>query len=57
MCGRYTLAAELDELRDRFSFDEGPIEYRPRYNIAPTQEVLTVIVCKVSEFGTLRGLK
>ncbi|MCI0848887.1 MAG: SOS response-associated peptidase family protein, partial [Chloroflexi bacterium] len=51
MCGRFTLTSNLDELQGRFgflseftdshSFDHGPW-LGPRYNIAPTQPVLTV---------------
>lgn len=29
-------------LQERFGFDAHHLEYRPRYNIAPTQEVLAV---------------
>ena len=51
MCGRFTLTSNLNELQGRFgflseftglkSFEHGP-EQGPRYNIAPTQQVLTV---------------
>ena len=51
MCGRYTLVQREDELTQRFSFDSGPMEFRPRYNIAPSQEVLTV----VDDGGRRRG--
>ena len=33
----------LDGLQIRFSFEDAHPSYRPRYNVAPTQEVLTVI--------------
>ncbi|GIS94301.1 MAG: DUF159 family protein [Dehalococcoidia bacterium] len=52
MCGRFTLTSDLDGLQQRFGFlsedtiTEKPIkeffEHGPRYNIAPTQLVLTV---------------
>jgi putative SOS response-associated peptidase YedK len=42
MCGRYTLATNLDQLQGRFSFQGENLEIQPRYNVAPTQEVLTV---------------
>ncbi len=42
MCGRYTLATDLRVLAERFGFRASDIEYRPRYNIAPTQNVLAV---------------
>lgn len=38
MCGRYTLAAQPQELAAEFELAV-PIEVRPRYNIAPTQNV------------------
>lgn len=42
MCGRYTLVAPLSVLEERFQFSAGDLAYQPRYNIAPTLEVLTV---------------
>lgn len=43
MCGRYTLATPLGELVEQFGFG-GPLpDLRPSYNVAPTQEVATVI--------------
>jgi len=47
MCGRFTLTSNLDELQGRFGFlseftDTQFFEHGPRYNIAPTQTVLTV---------------
>jgi putative SOS response-associated peptidase YedK len=47
MCGRFTLTSNLDELQGRFGFlseftDSQFYEHGPRYNIAPTQPVLTV---------------
>lgn len=37
MCGRYTLTTPLDELVAVFDVPRPAFEYRPRYNIAPTQ--------------------
>ena len=42
MCGRFTLTSNLDDLQVRFGFEAGDLVYQPRYNIAPTQEVLAV---------------
>ena len=42
MCGRYTLVAQLRLLEERFSFQAGDLSLEPGYNIAPTQQVLTV---------------
>lgn len=44
MCGRYSLAIDYDTLEDRFTIRGGlQLPLAPRYNIAPTQEVLTVV--------------
>ena len=42
MCGRYSLTSDLDTLQLRFQFQARDLAYEPRYNVAPTQEVLTV---------------
>lgn len=42
MCGRYSLIAEITQLALRFEFEAGGLAQPPRYNIAPTQMVLTV---------------
>ena len=47
MCGRFTLTSNLDELQGRFGFlseftSSHNFDHEPRYNIAPTQPVLTV---------------
>ena len=42
MCGRYALTTNLDELQAAFNFEARDLEYRPRYNIAPTQQSLVV---------------
>ena len=42
MCGRYTLSSNYHDLEVRFSFKGLDLDYRPRYNIAPSQKVLTV---------------
>ena len=43
MCGRYSLAIGLDDLDERFALKGSGLIQRPRFNIAPTQEVLTVV--------------
>lgn len=43
MCGRYTLATQLDLLVDRFGVDQVSLDYSARYNIAPTQKVPVII--------------
>ncbi len=42
MCGRYSLIAEITQLALRFEFEAGGLAQPPRYNVAPTQPVLTV---------------
>jgi putative SOS response-associated peptidase YedK len=45
MCGRFTLHSPKDFIGARFGVDLGEVdELAPRYNIAPTQDVLTVRV-------------
>lgn len=43
MCGRFTLTAEIEELKRRFRALFMAREYIKRYNIAPSQMVLTVV--------------
>jgi len=42
MCGRFSLGADAGTLAAQFDLFEAPA-WTPRYNIAPTQEVLTVL--------------
>jgi putative SOS response-associated peptidase YedK len=41
MCGRFTLAIDLENLLGQFLFPVEDLGYTSRYNIAPTQQVLT----------------
>ena len=55
MCGRFTLTSNSDALQERFGFlseftDAEFFDHGPRYNIAPTQAVLTV-----TNDGQIRG--
>ena len=43
MCARYTLTVDLTKLQQRFSFVAEDLPYAPRYNVAPTQQVLALI--------------
>jgi putative SOS response-associated peptidase YedK len=43
MCGRFTLATELDQIEQRFSFRMTEVTFTPHYNIAPSQPVLSVM--------------
>jgi putative SOS response-associated peptidase YedK len=42
MCGRFTLTTDLNRLEERFAFRAADFSYAPRYNVAPTQQVLTL---------------
>ncbi len=42
MCGRYTLTADGESVKTAYGLVEAPFDYRPRYNIAPSQDVLVV---------------
>ncbi len=41
MCGRYTLQATPEEIAAQFAVEEPPL-FKPRYNIAPSQNVAVV---------------
>ncbi len=41
MCGRFTLTASAEQIEARFGVPL-PAPYKPRYNIAPTQEILAL---------------
>ena len=43
MCGRFSLAPDISQLQQRFHLQAEELAYTARYNIAPTQEVLTVV--------------
>ncbi len=42
MCGRYSLIADIQDLARQFEFDGSGFEKLPSYNVAPTQQALTV---------------
>lgn len=44
MCGRFTLHHSTDEVKERFAVEQAGIGLRPRYNIAPSQPVATVLL-------------
>jgi putative SOS response-associated peptidase YedK len=43
MCGRFSFKASPDDIRKVFAV-EPPAGYRPRYNIAPSQDVLALVL-------------
>ena len=54
MCGRYSLTANLGELALRFQFDGDRLTVEPAYNVAPTQDVLTVVGGETRRGGFMR---
>ena len=54
MCGRYSLVADLGELAKRFDFDGDWLTFESAYNIAPTQDVLTVVGGETRRGGFMR---
>jgi len=42
MCGRYLLSRRKQVIDDYFAAEASDIEWNPRYNIAPTQNVMTI---------------
>lgn len=43
MCGRFSLAYSITEVCSRFSLALEGLDWKPRYNIAPTQECLVIV--------------
>ncbi|MDL5141564.1 SOS response-associated peptidase [Bacillus atrophaeus] len=45
MCGRFTLFSEFDDILEQFDIDQflPEDEYDPSYNVAPSQNILTII--------------
>ena len=54
MCGRYSLIADLGELARRFEFDGDWLSFESAYNVAPTQDVLTVVGGETRRGGYMR---
>ena len=54
MCGRYNLISNLTVLGERFRFDATQLTLESAYNIAPTQDVLTVIAGEPRRAGFMR---
>ena len=54
MCGRFSLTADLGELASRFEFDGNRLDLEPNFNVAPTQNVLTVLGGEYRRSGFMR---
>lgn len=48
MCGRYTLAVEMDEIADRFGCPKVELVFKPCFNAAPSQ-LMPVVICPAGE--------
>lgn len=53
MCGRYTLIVDIKTVAEKFGVAPN-LEAKPRYNIAPTQEVVSVMQNGASHLAWLR---
>ncbi len=54
MCGRYSLIADLGVLARRFEFEGDWLEFEASYNVAPTQNALTVVGGEERRAGFMR---
>jgi len=53
MCGRFAQFTVLDNLQSRFPIDRVACEVRPSYNVAPSQEILSIIRLKGNQLVNL----
>lgn len=53
MCGRYTLITDIRKIAESFGVDPAPA-IQPRYNIAPTQNVVAILKNDTAHLSTLR---
>jgi putative SOS response-associated peptidase YedK len=53
MCGRYTLTVDIKTIAEKFGVPAS-LETSPRYNVAPTQEVVTIMRNGTSHLALLR---
>ena len=57
MCGRFSQFSSVNDLVSTFSVDESLVDVRPRWNVAPTQQVLVVAASNdgaTRRLGTMR---
>lgn len=43
MCGRFTIMLDASEAKEAFDLQSIPVDWRPRFNVAPSQPVAVVI--------------
>jgi len=53
MCGRFTLHVDIKTVAEQFGVS-ATLETSPRYNIAPTQEVVSIMRNEASHLALLR---
>lgn len=51
MCGRFLITDPDDALRDLFGYNGPPLDFAPRYNVAPTQSVPAVRLNEACQRG------
>lgn len=54
MCGRFTLSYKTNELQLELGLPETQLEWKPRYNIAPTQPIASIINAETKKIEFLR---
>ncbi|MCF8048298.1 MAG: SOS response-associated peptidase [Desulfarculaceae bacterium] len=53
MCGRFTQSNSLGDYQQRFGFQAGPLEFAPRFNLAPGQQALAVLAGEQGRRGEM----
>jgi putative SOS response-associated peptidase YedK len=43
MCGRFVVFSDIEQLQQHFPIDQALSKVTPNYNVAPTQEILTIV--------------
>lgn len=54
MCGRFSLKSTMKAIEDEFSIEWSDIDFQPRYNIAPTQNIAAIIKDETRKLTTFR---
>lgn len=54
MCGRFSLKSTMKAIEDEFSIERSDIDFQPRYNVAPTQNIAVIIQDETRKLTTLR---
>jgi len=54
MCGRFTIMLDADDAREAFGLTETPVDWSPRYNVAPTQMLPVLISAEDRRVASMR---